>query len=363
MKANKVVLLGLIFLLFAGILSITDILTPFIRPLTYTFLMGSSKGKDILFFALMGILLLLSQLSKIKKLRVLKNIDERKFLKLTIILSTITLSLGIFLEIYFRIKLGVEINSIFVSIRPTFSTTSIIHTHLMKSILGEFLITYAGPILGHGINTASALYQYVEPFSIIIIILMVSLFVTSIISIQNRNITMTILISFFTSILMIGCLDGGIFGIPGLLGWVGCVACYRNEYYIVRCLGKLFKNKKMQEYDKNIPQYKLKKHSEQRFVIERILPYIIVIFIIILRITVAMIGTNPDYYEIDIYNPDNNITLSEYPVEKITHLSNETIYQINPNNLNEQQLANNLSHTLNHSCDYYTVSWNLYSYF
>ena len=45
---NKYLISGVILILFAGILFVTDIFTPYIRPITYLFLMGSSKGKDIL---------------------------------------------------------------------------------------------------------------------------------------------------------------------------------------------------------------------------------------------------------------------------------------------------------------------------
>ena len=62
MKLNKTILFGFLFIALGGFVFISDILNPIIRPITYTFLMGSSKGKDIMFFALMGILLILSQI-------------------------------------------------------------------------------------------------------------------------------------------------------------------------------------------------------------------------------------------------------------------------------------------------------------
>ena len=47
MKRNNIILAGFIFILFAGVLFITDIFNPIIRPITRVFLMGSSKGKDM----------------------------------------------------------------------------------------------------------------------------------------------------------------------------------------------------------------------------------------------------------------------------------------------------------------------------
>ena len=55
MKLNKTIILGILLILFAGVIFITDIFNPIIRPVTYIFLMGSSKGKDIILFGLLGL--------------------------------------------------------------------------------------------------------------------------------------------------------------------------------------------------------------------------------------------------------------------------------------------------------------------
>lgn len=74
MKRNNIILAGFIFILFADVLFITDIFNPIIRPITRVFLMGSSKGKDILFFGLFGLFLILSQTFTLKN----KDIDSDK---------------------------------------------------------------------------------------------------------------------------------------------------------------------------------------------------------------------------------------------------------------------------------------------
>ena len=76
MKRNNIILAGFIFILFAGVLFITDIFNPIIRPITRVFLMGSSKGKDILFFGLFGVFLILSQTFTLKN----KDIDSNRYL-------------------------------------------------------------------------------------------------------------------------------------------------------------------------------------------------------------------------------------------------------------------------------------------
>ena len=45
MKVNKTIIIGFSFILFAGIIFVTDIFNPIIIPITYLFLMGSSKEK------------------------------------------------------------------------------------------------------------------------------------------------------------------------------------------------------------------------------------------------------------------------------------------------------------------------------
>ena len=97
MKLNKTILVGALFILLAGVIFLTDILNPIIRPVTYLFLMGSSKGKDIIFFGLLGLFLILSQVIK-------KEIDTTKYLKISMIIGGVLLILGILLEVILKIN-------------------------------------------------------------------------------------------------------------------------------------------------------------------------------------------------------------------------------------------------------------------
>ena len=80
MRINKTIILGVILILFAGLIFVTDIFNPIIRPITYLFLMGSSKGKDIIFFGLLGLFLILSQAIKkeIDTMILAENQTQRK---------------------------------------------------------------------------------------------------------------------------------------------------------------------------------------------------------------------------------------------------------------------------------------------
>lgn len=349
MKINKIILSGVILILFGGLLFTTDILTPFIRPITYLFLMGSSKGKDILFFALFGFLLIVSQIDKFK-------INTRKFLLIVIISSSAIFTAAIILELYLRLILGIDFNTIFVTIRPSMSTTSILHSHLIKSVLGEFLVSTINPLIGNGINTATSLYKYVSPFTTIILVLVGILFVSIILAVQKRQPLITILLCFFSTILFIGCFDGGIMGTPGALGLFGCILIYFKENNILT-IAKHIKHKNFIEYARKSTPNKI----GIKYLLKRGCPYFIGLAIILLRISVSLVGASPEYYEVDIYNPDDGLNLSQYPIEYVSHEDGKISYHID-SYLNEIELTKELSKSLNHSCDYYTISWNVYSY-
>ncbi len=358
MKINKIILSGMILILIGGFLFISDIITPFIRPITYLFLMGSSKGKDILFFTLFGLFLILSQLHKIIAIKSKSN----KFLLISIITATIIFTIAIILEVYLRMKLGIELNTIFVNIEPSFSTTSILHTHLIKSILGQSLMAFK-PMIGSSINTGAGLYSYIDIFSIPIIILILLLFIAEVFSLQKRKTIILVLLSFFETILLIGCFDGGIMGTPGALGLFGCILIYVDEKQILLFKDEL-KNKKnpFKAFASYIKKYEFD-GSNTKVKLKRYSPYMIGLFIIILRLTISVIGANPEFYEVDIVNPENNINLTDqYPIEYVEATDNKISYRMSPT-LNEHYLTNKLSESLNNSCDYYTVSWNFYSYF
>lgn len=354
MKLNKISILGLIFILLSGVIFTTDILNPIIRPITYLFLMGSSKGKDIMFFGLFGLFLISSQIIK-------KDINVTKYLKISIIIGCILLILGIFLEILFRMNMGIGLNTVFCSMTTQMSSTSILHTHLLKSILGEFLTNTMGSFIQSDINTGVGLYTYVPDVAKLIIILIPILFVMLILTNQKRPWPSTILLSFFSSCLIIGAIDGGLFGTPAIVGICGLYLIYRNGFYINYTIGLLSRDETLLSDNENIqPPYKRDSFNFKYF-INRFLIYIVVLLIIILRFTIAFAGAESDYYTVDVVNPTDNIELNQFPIENITITNNTMTYIIN-SSYNEMDLINDLKVPLNNSCEYYTVSWNVYSY-
>ena len=359
MKLNKTILLGFILILLAGVIFVSDILNPIIRPITHLFLMGSSKGKDIIFFGLMGLFLILSQIIE-------KEIDVTKYLKISIITGSVLLVLGIILEIVFRLQMGIKLNTVFCSMSSTMSSTSILHTHLLKSILGAVLTQIMGPFIQSDINTGVGLYSYVPSIGFLVILLIPVLFVTLVLAIQKRPWFTTLLIAFFSSCLLIGAIDGGLWATPSLVGILGLFLVYRNGYYLNYIVGSALNDETLLKENELIqPSYRNAGLSKIRYPFNRFLPYIIVILIVALRFTVALAGAEPDYYTVEVVTANDTVDLGNISVEAINYAENtnvnKTIFKVEPT-YNEMELINDLKVPLNNSCEYYTVSWNAYSY-
>ena len=359
MKLNKTIIIGLIFILFSGVIFLTDIFNPIIRPITHLFLMGSSKGKDIMFFGLLGLFLIIPQFIK-------KDFNPEKYLKISMIVSWFLLICGIILEIMFRLQMGIKLNTIFCAMSSTMSSTSILHTHLLKSILGALLTQIIGPFIQSDINTGVGLYQYVPTFSFLVILLVPILFATLVLAIRNRPWFTSLLLAFFSSCLIIGSIDGGLFGTPALVGIMGLYLVYRNGFYLNHIFYTILGDEKSLEKNEEIqPVYRNRGFKEWRYILNRLLIWFVVIGIIVLRFTVAFAGAEPDYYTVDIANPTGEIDLGNISVEVTDFdnntLQNKTTYHIDPR-YNEMELVNDLKIHLKDSCDYYTVSWNVYSY-
>ena len=359
MKVNKTILVGALFILMAGVIFLTDALNPIIRPITHLFLMGSSKGKDIIFFGLLGLFLILSQVIK-------KDIDTTKYLKISIGLGAVLLILGIMLEVIFRLQMGIGLNTVFCSMTNGMSSTSILHTHLLKSILGAIVSQIMGPFIQSGINTGVGLYAYLPSFAFIVVLIIPILFITIVLSSQKRPWLTNFIIAFASSCLLIGIIDGGMFATPSYFGIFGLYLVYRNGYYINNYMGILLKDEKLLKENELIPPvFKNLRFKNTKFIFNTVFIWIVVFAVIFLRFTIAFAGAEPEYYSVDVVNPSENIELGNISTEIINYEYhkdvNKTTYHINPK-YNEMQLINDLKYPLNNSCEYYTVSWNIYSY-
>ena len=146
-----------------------------------------------------------------------------------------------------------------------------------------------------------------------------------------------------------------------MAGICGLFVLFWNEYYFNFYAGVLFKNKKLMSAECK-PDYYTKRDNKYKFILNRIFPYIIIFIFIALRISISILGAQPEYYTLEVTNPIDNIEMTGIDVENITINNNTTTYIINPH-YNEMDLLNRIKVQLNNSCEYYTLSWNMMTYF
>ena len=236
-KINKYIPFGIILIILGCSLYFLSGIDQFIRPFSQPILMGSSKGKDIMFFVIFGITIILSTLGDNEKIynyfknlsipEILKNKDF--YLKLSLVLFLFTAIAGLIVELYLRNSLGISWNTILVIMNPSLTSTSILHSHMYKGIFGMIL----GMILSHipsGIHTGSSLSAYTPDIIGSLFILIPITYIVMVIALQRRKAVPRILFAFIITIGIIGLIDGGLFGTPAIGGIYGIlILMFNNE--------------------------------------------------------------------------------------------------------------------------------------
>lgn len=322
-------------ILFAIFLYATNLISHIILSITYPFLEGSSQGKSVILFAVMGSMLLFYPLFRqdgfiaknIAKISPHLSFENQKYLKLTIIIIFIAYLFGIFFEIWIRAKFGVSLFTTFVSFGQSASSTSITHSHMLKSMLGSFLELLRVPV-PYDVNTGISLAQYFSPVAFVIFITLPLAYLTGLTSLSGRNDIQKVILAFGLTISLIGMLDGGLFSTPALLG----LLILLSAYYIKRPFS---------------PKYITK-------------PALIIILLIIIRLSIGIIGTHTDYHEITIIDP-KDIDLNGYNVISVQNEENKLIVRV-PGDTNDKVLLLKLITNLNGKCAGFFLSWNIYSY-
>lgn len=334
---NRLNLLGIFFILFAIFLFVTDYLDKIMLILTYPFLEGSSEGKSVLFLMIMGSILLIYPLFNfngkiMKKLVTINPIFKasgRKYLKIAILLILFVYIVGMILEIWIRVKFGVSIFTTFASLSPNVTTTSITHSHILKSASGSF-ISYFGIWVPSHIYTGSSLSHFVSPVAFLIFIALPIIYLTGLISLNDRRNGNKLILIFALTMSFIGILDGGLFSTPALIGLSGLLGIYA-----------------------------LKEPFSPR---QLITPSIIIIILILVRFSLGILGTNTDFYEITVIEPAKEIDLRGYDVLSIEKRADRTIIRVSTK-MNENQFLNQMINVLDGKCSGFFVTWNFYSFF
>ncbi len=325
-------------ILFAVFLSLTNVLDKVMLALTYHFLEGSSQGKSIILFSVMGSLLLFYPLfningvigKKISSINGLLKFEDKKYLKFVIITIFFTYLFGLLVEVLIRLKLGVSLFTTFVAYNSnSYSSTAVTHSHVFKSILG-LLIQTLGIHINTGVNAGVPLIPYTTPLAIIVVITWPLIYIAGIIALSNMERDLyKVILAFVLALSLIGILDGGLFSTPAIIGIAGILGLYF-----------------------------IKKPFSPRNLIK---PSVVVIFLIILRLSIGLLGTNTGVHEITIINPSDNIDLQGYDILSIQKETNKTIITV-PGNINDKVLLIDLTRTLKGHCSGFFLSWNILSY-
>jgi O-antigen ligase len=323
-------------ILFSILIFTTNFLNVTILNLTYIFLEGSSQGKSVILFGLMGSILLLYPLFR-QDGRIMQKVsawnpsfrnDGRKYLKYTIILVFMTYLLGSLIEIIIRTKLGVSPFTTFVAMNPSPATTSITHSHVFKSVLGD-LISLSGFQVPGNIHTGTSLIHYTSPLSFLVLISFPLTYLFGMISLNKRKDRYKVILAFAVTTSLIGMLDGGLFSTPALVG--------------LSCL---------------LGVYAIKEPFSPRDLLK---PSVVIILIVILRLSIGIIGSNTDYHDATILDEKNPINLNGYNITKIEVQGNKTIIRISTEN-SDKTILSDLVNKSEGKADGIFLSWDIFTW-
>lgn len=323
-------------ILFSILIFSTKFLDLLILNITYPFLEGSSEGKSVLLFGLMGSILLLYPLfnfngrimQKISSLNPAFNGNGNRYLKLVIIVVLLTYLIGIIIEIIVRLKLGVSIFTTFVAMDPSPASTSITHSHVFKSVLGD-LISLSGFHVPGNIHTGTSLIHYTSPISFIILISFLLTYLLGLISLNQRKNRYKVILTFAITTSLIGMLDGGLFSTPALIGLSGLLGVYA-----------------------------IKKPFSARDLLK---PSFLIVILILLRITIGIIGTNTEYHEITFLDEKSPIDFNGYNVTSIDHIGDKTIIRISTDR-SDKAILTDMVRRSEGKVSGIIVSWNIFSW-
>ncbi|WP_156314792.1 hypothetical protein [Methanobrevibacter arboriphilus] len=265
------------------------------------------------------------------------------------------------MELIIRSQMGISPFTIFIAMDPTPTTTSILHSHIYKSVIGGvigFILSNLSLGVPIGVNTGDSLYQYVPKLANIIIIVLPILFLSQLGSMKDRLAPPSRLILIFASTIgLIGIFDGGLFSVPCAGAVYGMLLIYFDgnafDYYTIRLFNKLHITNKDEEY---IEKIRNKVNFSYKSFKRYIPPHIFLALIILTAISISIIGTNTENYEINIINQTSSLaelnnTLSDYSVISIEN-NNDNNINVENNNIN---IDNNNSNNIDNNNDKKTL--------
>ncbi len=326
---RKTIISGILLVLLGFIILFTDYIDSFVTQLLWPLLEGSSEGKTVLFLWLLGITLILSSVirnnEKIKA-KLYKDKDYHlKYVKLSIILLIICALIGLLIEAHIRQQFGVSFYTILTSMSTSTSTTSPMHSHAYKSVLGIF----ANYFVPSHVNTASSILQFAMPYALIIVIFWPVCYILGLIGTCDMRDLHRIVAIVSLIVALIGLIDGGIFSQPFLIG----IGFLLLTYYSNGKIGV---------------KYFIK-------------PVVIMGYILLLAMIIEVGGSDTAQHTLTVVNQTEPIDMTEFNVTNIEVNGDLTVYTLNCSTP-DKQLIQEVFSKFKGKCDLTFMSWNFYTY-
>lgn len=232
---------------------------------------------------------------------------------------------GLIIEFYIRASYGVSYFTILTSMDNVTSTTSPMHSHVYKSVLGYV----ANSFTPSHINTASSILKFSLPYNLVVIPVVVICFIPAMISMARMNRISYLTSIFAFSVAIIGLFDGGMFSQPFLIGIFLLLIVWS---------------------------------AKGRFGIKYLInPVVIIGLILILGFSIEITGTDSATHTLTVVNQSEPVDMSKYNVTQVIVDGDKTIYTINSTEV-DKKLIQEVFESFDHKCDVTFMTWDFYSY-
>ncbi|RAP54213.1 MAG: hypothetical protein BZ137_03380 [Methanosphaera sp. rholeuAM130] len=325
------ILIAFILIFLALIILVSDSVDSLITTILWPLLEGSSEGKTVIFLGMLGVFIILDVLldksSFINDKLYCRDNIHFKYLLATILILLACAFFGFVLELYIRHSMGVSPFTILTSMHPYPSTSSPMHSHAYKSVLG-LLSYYVVP--GH-VNTGISILKYVEPYAYVVIPVWIVTYITGLFGFHKMTGLNKCVCIMALTLALIGLLDGGLYSQPFLIG-----------------IGLLWLM-----YYSNDERLKLKHFIK---------PVVIMGYILLVAMICEVGGSDTTSHTLTVINQTEPVDMSEYNVVECIQDGQKTTYVMNTTTP-DKTLITSVFDKFKDKSDATFMSWNFYSYF
>ncbi|MCI5866557.1 MAG: hypothetical protein SOZ23_01565 [Methanosphaera sp.] len=326
---DKSAIFGVLLIVIAAFILMTDFLDSFVTSLLWPLLEGSSEGKTVMFLTLLGsVFIIIPILQNSDRFNAKFNKSGNyyfKYIAYLIVIMFICALFGLFIEILIRNSYGVSYFTILTSMKDTTSTTSPMHSHLYKSVLGYV----ASAFVPSHINTATSILRYSLPYSLVVIPVVVISYILGVVAISKIGRFSRYIASVALIVMIIGLFDGGIYSQPFLIGIFAMLIIY--------FMGGNFNYVKF------------------------INPVVIMGFILLLGVIIEVGGSDPVDHTLTVINQTQDVDMSGLNVTCVIHDGDKTIYTINSTK-SDKEIIQEVFKLYEGKCDLTFMTWDFYSY-